>query len=84
MPRAGGGVAQDDRESVRWFRLAAEQGDAEAQTGLGLACGAWRGVLAGLRGSHMWMTLSAAQLTGVRLNGALKFRDTIAAAMTSE
>ena len=30
------------------------------------------------------MTLSAAQLTGVTLNGALKFRDTIAAAMTSE
>ena len=34
--------------------------------------------------SHMWMTLSAAQLTGVTLNGALKFRDTIAAAMTPE
>ena len=44
MPRAGG-VAQDDRESVRWFRLAAEQGDAEAQAGLGLAYGAGRGVL---------------------------------------
>ena len=30
----GRGVVQDDRESVRWFRLAAEQGDAEAQGGL--------------------------------------------------
>ena len=26
----GRSVAQDDKESVRWFRLAAEQGDAEA------------------------------------------------------
>ena len=84
MPRAGGGVAEDDRESVRWFRLAAEQGDAEAQAGLGLAYGAGRGVLQDFVASHMWMTLSAAQLTGVTLNGALKFRDTIAAAMPPE
>ena len=33
-------MAQDDRESVRWFRLAAKQGHAEAQAGLGLAYGA--------------------------------------------
>ena len=30
----------------------------------------------------MWMTLAAAQLTGLTRNGALKFRTTIAAAMT--
>ena len=84
MYAEGREVAQDDRESVRWFRLAAEQGDAEAQAGLGLAYGAGRGVLQDFVASHMWMTLSAAQLTGVTLNGALKFRDTIAAAMTPE
>ena len=32
----GEGVSQDDAEAVRWFRLAAEQGDAEAQYNLGL------------------------------------------------
>ena len=84
MYAEGRGVAQDDRESVRWFRLAAEQGDAEAQAGLGLAYGTGRGVLQDFVASHMWMTLAAAQLTGATLNGALKFRDTIAAAMTPE
>ena len=83
MYAEGKGVAQDDRESVRWFRLAAEQGDAEAQAGLGLAYGTGRGVLADSVASHMWMTLASTQLTGATLNGALKFRHTIAAAMTS-
>ena len=32
----------------------------------------------------MWLTLALAQLTGVTRNGALRFRETIAAAMTSE
>ena len=80
----GRGVVQDDRESVRWFRLAAEQGDAEAQGGVGLACGTGRGVPQDFVASHMWMTLAAAQLIGVTRNGALKFRATIAAAMTPE
>ena len=80
----GRGVAQDDKESVRWFRLAAAQGDAEAQGGLGLAYSAGRGVPQDFVASHMWITLAAARLTGATRHGALKFRDTIAAAMTSE
>ena len=32
----GKGVPKDDLEAVRWYRLAAEQGDAEAQFFLGL------------------------------------------------
>ena len=80
----GQGVMQDDRESVRWFRLAAEQSNAEAQGAMGLACGTGRGVPRDFIASHMWITLAAAQLTGVTRNGALKFRATIAAAMTSE
>ena len=31
----GQGVPQDYEEAVKWYRLAAEQGDAEAQCGLG-------------------------------------------------
>jgi hypothetical protein len=82
MYAEGQGVAQNDRESVRWFQLAAEQGDGEAQAGLGLAYGTGRGVPRDVVASHMWMTLAAAQLTGLTRNGALKFRTTIAAAMT--
>ena len=84
MYAEGRGVAQNDRESVRWFRLAADQGDAEAQGGLGLAYSTGSGVPQDFVASHMWMTLASAQLTGAIRNGALKFRDTIAAAMTSE
>jgi len=31
----GDGVSQDEAEAVRWYRLAAEQGNAEAQLALG-------------------------------------------------
>ncbi len=83
MYAEGQGVVQDDTESVRWFQLAAEQGDAEAQGALGLACGTGRGIPRDLVASHMWITLAVTQLTGMTRNGALKFRATIAAAMTS-
>ena len=32
----GTGVAKDENEAVQWFRLAANQGDAEAQNTLGV------------------------------------------------
>ena len=38
MYGAGRGVPQDDAEAVRWYRLAAEQGEASAQYNLGVAC----------------------------------------------
>jgi hypothetical protein len=37
-------VLQDDVEAARWFRRAAEQGNAEAMTNLGVMCGTGRGV----------------------------------------
>ena len=83
MYAEGRGVTQDDTESARWFMLAAEQGDAEAQAGLGLAYAAGRGVSQDLVASHMWVTLALAQLPRVTRDGALRFRETIAAGMTS-
>ena len=44
---------------------------------------AGRGVPQDFVASHMWMTLAAARLTGATQHGALKFRDTMASAMTS-
>ena len=79
----GQGVPRDDAEAVRWFRLAADQGDAEAQGGLGFAYGTGRGVEQDFVTSYMWLTLAIATLTGPTRHGAMKFRDTIAAAMTS-
>ena len=37
-------VLKDDKEAVRWYRLAAEQGFPEAQTNLGLMYGRGQGV----------------------------------------
>ena len=82
MYAEGRGVARDDAEAVRWFRLAADQGDAEAQGGLGFAYGAGRGVQQDFVASHLWLTLAIATLTGPTRQGAMKFRDTIAAGMT--
>jgi len=36
MYLTGQGVPQDDAEAVKWYRLAAEQGDAAGQVGLGV------------------------------------------------
>ena len=36
MYGTGRGVPQDDAEAVRWYRLAAEQGNADAQFNLGV------------------------------------------------
>lgn len=84
MYAEGRSVEQDDRESVRWFRLAADQGDAEAQGGLGLAYATGRGVTQDFVAAHVWMTLAAGRLTGETQTGALRFRATIEATMTSD
>ena len=44
MYENGRGVTRDDGEALRWFRLAAEQGDADAQFNLGVMYENGRGV----------------------------------------
>jgi TPR repeat protein len=44
MYMIGEGVRQDDQEAVKWFRRAAEQGDAHAQFRLGEHYDSGRGV----------------------------------------
>ena len=59
MYAKGEGVPQDDPEAVRWYRLAAEQGQADAQYGLGVyATG--RGVLKDSVLAHMWSNIASA------------------------
>ncbi len=54
-------MPQDDAEAVRWYRLAAEQGDAGAQNNLGVMYLEGRGVPQDYVQAHMWIKLAAAQ-----------------------
>jgi TPR repeat protein len=58
-----GGVPKDDVEAVKWFRKAAEQGEAKAQLNLGIMYGTGNGVPEDYVESYMWLNLAAAQGT---------------------
>ncbi|MFO7642063.1 MAG: serine/threonine-protein kinase, partial [Candidatus Competibacteraceae bacterium] len=55
------GVAQDDAEAVRWYRRAAEQGDAEAQANLGWMYLQGRGVAQDHAEAVRWYRQAAEQ-----------------------
>jgi len=55
------GLPEDDEEAVGWYRLAAEQGYASAQTNLGLMYVNGEGVPEDLVLAYMWYNLSAGQ-----------------------
>jgi len=57
---SGLGVRQDRAEAVRWFRTAAEQGNAEAQYNLGVMYGNGFGVPQDYVQAYMWFTLATA------------------------
>jgi TPR repeat protein len=61
MYKNGQGVPQNSAEAVRWYRLAAGQGHAEAQHYLGSMHNAGRGVLRNYVEAYKWYALSAAQ-----------------------
>ena len=55
------GVLKDDAEAVRWYRLAAGQGNARAQYSLGLMYYNGRGVIKDPVLAHMWYNIGAAK-----------------------
>ena len=57
MYRRGQGVPQDDKEAVKWYRLAADQGDAQAQYNLGLMYSEGQGVQQDYPLAYMWWNL---------------------------
>jgi TPR repeat protein len=61
MFEKGRGVAQDDAEAVRWYRLAAAQGVAVAQCNLGFMFEKGRGVAQDDAEAVRWYRLAAAQ-----------------------
>ena len=62
MYALGEEVPQDDAEAAKWYRLAAEQGDAFAQLELGIMYADGEGVAQDYVLSHMWFSLAAAHL----------------------
>ena len=61
MYSKGEGVPSDDKEAVKWYRLAAEQGLAQSQTNLGLMFGKGQGVEQDYKEAVKWYRLSAGQ-----------------------
>jgi len=57
----GRGVAKDDAEAVKWFRLTAEQGNARAQFNLGVMYDNGRGVAKDAAEAVKWYRLAADQ-----------------------
>jgi TPR repeat protein len=57
----GEGMPEDDAEAVRWYRLAAKQGNAGAQYNLGIMYGKGEGVLEDDVRAYAWYNIAAAQ-----------------------
>ena len=60
MYAVGKGVAQDYKEAVKWYRLAAEQGNAAVQNNLGALYENGQGVAANRIVAYAFYSLSAA------------------------
>ena len=71
-------MTQDYTEAVRWYRKAADQGNAFAQNNLGVMYDNGNGVAQDYVQAHMWYNLAAEQ--GVKL--AIENRDSAAEEMT--
>ena len=74
MYGTGEGVPQDDAEAVRWYRLAAKQGNASAQNNLGSMYGTGRGVPQDDAEAVRWYRLAAKQgNASAQLNLGLRY-----------
>ena len=82
MYRLGLGVPQDHAEAVKWYRKAAEQGNADAQSSLGAMYGDGQGVAQDYVRAHMWLNLAAASSSGDDAKNATNNRNRLAAKMT--
>ena len=76
----GKGVPQDNKQAVYWYKKAAEQGDAKAQSILGAMYDLGEGVPQNHKLAYVWSSLSAAQ--GDKL--AIKNRDLRAGSLSSQ
>jgi hypothetical protein len=85
MYDSGRCVPQDNVEAAKWYRMAAEQGNAEAQIHLGFLFENGRGVPRDYVLAHMWYDLAASRFPVSEMenrNRAKKSRDDLASRMT--
>ena len=78
-------MMQDYAESARWLRKAADQGEAMAQSYIGVMHTMGQGVPQDYVQAHKWCNLAAAHLPASKKklrDQAVKLRDAIAAKMT--
>ena len=78
MYHEGHGVAQNFQTAMKWYTLAAEQGNADAQYSLGTMYQKGHGVLQDHARAYMWFNLSLSRGHDV----AFKVRDIVAEQMT--
>ena len=78
----GRGVAQDYWQAVKWYRLAAKQGDGDAQNNLGVMYKYGQGAPQDYLRAYMWLNLAASNLHGDKARQAANNRDTIAKNIT--
>jgi TPR repeat protein len=78
-------MPEDHAEAIERYRKAAEQGDAQAQSILGLMYFTGRGVLQDYVEAHMWLNLAASRFSTAEIRNrdqAIRDRDHVAAKMT--
>ena len=75
----GKGVSRNHKTAVKWYTLAAEQGDVDAQFNLGVMYYKGEGVPKNFVYAHMWFNIAASQGN----KKAVESRDLVAKEMTS-
>ena len=78
----GLGVPKDNQEAMTWYRLAAEQGDAQSQYFLGIIYSNGEGVPQDYAEAHMWLNLAASRSTGAERERIVTARDSVAERLT--
>ncbi len=73
-------MPQNDAQAMKWYRLAAEQGDECGQYRVGVMYAEGRGVPEDFVLGHMWANLAASQ----GAEGAVKKRDALTTIMTPD
>ena len=87
MRQAHESRARNYAKAIRWYRLAADQGDARAQFNLGVSYAEGQGVEKDYVSSYMWFNLAASRFLpseADRRRIAIHNRDLIASKMSRE
>jgi len=77
-------VPQDYAEAVRWYRKAADQGDAGAQINLSGMYERGDGVPQDYVQAHLWINLAASRASGETRSNGPRSRDRLARKMTAQ